>query len=352
MIMITRGIGVEMAKTEPGMNLKGKTIAITGGLGSIGSQIARSAAKFSPEKIIILDNRETELFYAGQISKSLGQDVIFCDVRDKEQLKRSLKGADVVFHAAAMKHVVVCEKNPFEGVKTNVIGTQNVIESCLENEVEKMILISTDKAVNPTNVMGATKLLAEKLVSAMGAIRNGRGTKFGIVRFGNVLYSRGSVLEIWDRQLKTGKITITDPNMTRFFMSIPQSVDLIFNASSHAENGEIFILKMPSVRIGDLAQTFLELSGRSPNDYDNIGVRPGEKMHEELLLEDEPGAVLENEKFFLRLPVRMGAGAAKAYEGKGFSKSNCKEFRSDNPEYMLSKSEIKDVLKEYSRENL
>ncbi|MCX6666445.1 MAG: polysaccharide biosynthesis protein [Euryarchaeota archaeon] len=281
---------------------QGKEIAVTGGLGSIGSQIINKIMRFSPKKVLLLDNRETGLFYASEYSQNKRVQAFFCDIREKEQVKRILKNTDIVFHAAAMKHVIICEKNPSDAVKTNVIGTQNVIETCMDNEIEKMILISTDKAVNPKNVMGATKLLAERLVSAMCNVRKETDTKFGIVRFGNVLYSRGSVLEIWEKQLKKNqKITITDKEMTRFFMDISQSVDLIFNASYYAENGETFILKMPSVKIGVLAEAFLEVMGYPSNNYRIIGMRPGEKLHEELLLEDETGLLLENDSFFLRV---------------------------------------------------
>jgi FlaA1/EpsC-like NDP-sugar epimerase len=212
--------------------------------------------------------------------------------------------------------------------------------------MEKMILRSTDKAVNPRNVMGATKLLAERLVSAMCSIREKINTKFGIVRFGNVLYSRGSVLEIWKKQLKEGKrITVTDPNMTRFFMSIPQSVDLILAASYYAENGEAFILKMPSVKIGTLAEAFLELMGYPFDYYQVIGIRPGEKMHEELLLESETEILLENDKFFLRLPLQRTSNEISRYEEIGFIKSKNKEFKSNNPKLLLNKQSVKKVLK-------
>lgn len=327
---------------------KDKVVAVTGGLGSIGSQIIDKILNCSPEKVLLLDNRETGLFYASEYSSDDRIQAFFCDVREKEQVKKILKNTDIVFHAAAMKHVVVCEKNPFETVKTNVIGTQNVIESCLENQIGKMILISTDKAVNPANVMGSTKLLAERLVSSMCNIRKEDDAKFGIVRFGNVLYSRGSVLEIWEKQLKKGeKIAITDPDMTRFFMDIAQSVDLIFTASYYAEQGETFILKMPSVKIGVLAEAFLEVMGYHSDHFCVIGTRPGEKPHEELLLEDETGLLLEKDKFFLRLPLQIGSKDASRYKQMGFRKSKIKEFRSDNPEYLMNKESVKEVLKSH-----
>jgi len=216
----------------------------------------------------------------------------------------------------------------------------------MENKIEKMILISTDKAVNPTNVMGATKLLAERLVSAMCNIRRKDDTKFGIVRFGNVLYSSGSVLEIWKKQLeRKEKITVTDPEMTRFFMDVSQSVDLIFTASQYAENGETFILKMPSVKIEVLAKAFLEVMNYPSNYYKIIGIRAGEKLHEELLLENETGRVLENDKFFLRLPLKIGEKNVSSYKRAGFKKSTCEEFKSNNPKHLMNKTEVKKILK-------
>jgi len=327
---------------------KNKVIAVTGGLGSIGSKIIEKLLKYSPSEIILLDNRETGLFYASEYSHDKRIRAYYCDVREKEQVKGMLKNTDIVFHAAAMKHVVVGEKNPFETVKTNVIGTQNLIESCMENQVDKMILISTDKAVNPTNVMGATKLLAERLVSSMCNIRKENDTKFGIVRFGNVLYSSGSVLEIWRKQLEEKKkITVTNPDMTRFFMAIEQSIKLIFNASYYAKNGETFILKMPSVKIGTLAEVFLEINGYNKNYSTIIGIRPGEKLHEELLLEDESESILENDQFFLRMPLKIGCKDVSHYGKIGFKKSKSREFRSNNPEYLMDKESVRKVLENY-----
>ena len=329
---------------------KDKTIAVTGGLGSIGSKIIQKMLTYSPEKILLLDNRETGLFYANEYSNDNRIYPFFCDIRDDKQVKKFLKNVDIVYHCAAMKHVVVCERNPFETVKTNVVGTQNVVEACLENQVNKMILISTDKAVNPTNVMGATKLLSERLVSAMCNIRQEDDTKFGIVRFGNVLYSRGSVLEIWKKQLKEEKkITITNHEMTRFFMDINQSVDLIFTATQYAENGETFILKMPSVKIGVLSKAFLELNDFSSSYHQIIGIRPGEKLYEELLLENE-GTLLENDIFFLKLPLQLNQKNNINYNS--FRKSKNKKFKSNNPDYLMDKENVKKILKNTNKGNL
>lgn len=325
-----------------------KTILVTGGLGSIGSEIVKQLLSYNPKQIIILDNRETELFCARGLYES-NENVVFLfgDVRDKKRLWRATDGVDVIFHAAAMKHVFVCEHDPVEAVKTNVVGTQNVIECALEHNMERMILISTDKAVNPTNVMGATKLLAERLVSAMCNHEGEKMTRFGIVRFGNVLASRGSVLQIWEKQLKEGqKIMITNPDMTRFFMSIPESVKLIFTATCYAENGETFILKMPSIRIGDLAEVFLELEG-FPTDYcEIIGAGAGEKMHEGLLFEGEANLLMENEDLFVRLPLTLNFDQEKGrFEKRGFKKSEVREFSSKDGRYLLNKKAIEGALR-------
>jgi UDP-N-acetylglucosamine 4,6-dehydratase len=331
-----------------------KRVLITGGLGSIGSEIAKQLLNYDPKEIRILDDRETGLFYT--MAKYSSYDNVkfyFGDIRENERLSQIMERVDAVFHTAAVKHVTICEYNPFEAVKTNVIGTQNVIECVLKHNVERMMLISTDKAVNPTNVLGATKLLAERLVSATYYRSNENTTKFGVVRFGNVLASRGSVLKIWENHLKEGrKIAITNPNMTRFFMSIPESVRLIFSSAQYAENGEIFILKMPSVRIGDLAKAFLELKGYSTNHCEIIGARVGEKMHEELISENETGLLLENEELLVRLPL-IFVGQEQFYESReykrlielGFKKSNVKEFLSNDKNCLLNKEKVKKILK-------
>ena len=323
-----------------------KKILVTGGLGSIGSEIVRQLVKCNPKLIRIMDNRETELFYSRQaFQKDSDVEFLFGDVRDKERINKATDGIDIIFHAAAMKHVIICEYDPGEAVKTNVIGTQNVMDCAFEHDVDRMILISTDKVVNPTNVMGATKLLAERLISATCNIKRNKKTKFGIVRFGNVLASRGSVLEIWDKQLKAGnKITITNPEMTRFFLSIPDSVKLVCTAAYYADNGETFILKMPSVKIQDLAETFL-LSKNKPKDhYEIIGAKVGEKMHEGLLFAEESGFLMENEDMFVRLPLSFNYDEGrKKFELLGFKTSDCTSFSSKEAKYLV-KENLQSIL--------
>jgi len=336
---------------------KNKRIVVTGGLGSIGSVIVQKLLKYEIKEIIIIDNRETELFYAESMynvneSKNGKITYKFVDIREREKLNSIFKNIDIVFHAAAMKHVIVCEENPFEAVKTNVYGTENIISSCINNNVEKMILISTDKTVNPSNVMGATKLVAEKLINSISLMKNNEiKTKFGIVRFGNVLNSRGSVLEIWSKQLKKGEqITITDKKMTRFFMSIPQSVNLIFQAAYYANNGETFILKMPSVKIIDLAKVFLKYNNKPENYLKEIGIRKGEKLNEELLLENNEDIILENEKLFVKFSIFINEEEIINIKSKGFKETTINTFVSNDNKFQLKEFEIEKILFEEFKE--
>jgi FlaA1/EpsC-like NDP-sugar epimerase len=327
---------------------EGKTICVTGGLGSIGSMIVKRLIKYGPKKVIVLDNRETEIYYSSFYSDNPRIKHEFVDIRDFSAINKVLKNIDIVFHAAAMKHVSICEDFPFEAVKTNILGTQNIIQSCLDNDVDRLIFISSDKAANPIGVMGATKLLSEKLIGAFAVSHNKGKTKFGIVRFGNVLYSRGSVLEIWNKRLKEGnKIPVTSEEMTRFFMKTSECVDLIFTCAKIADRGELFILKMPSVKMIDLAKSYLKIKG-FPEDHINlIGIRKGEKMHEELLIgEDIDTTILENENFFIRFPVYADEEKINRMRVFGFKDSVHQVFSSDDSKFMLrlDSEKISEVL--------
>jgi UDP-N-acetylglucosamine 4,6-dehydratase len=281
-----------MAKDTDMEYVTGKTILVTGGTGSIGSEIVRILAKSKAKTIRILSNDENGVF---ELSKELeGSKFRFFigDVRDKDRMILACEGVDIVFHAAALKHVPLCEYNPAEAVKTNVIGTQNVIEACLANDVEKLIFISTDKAVEPVNTMGATKLLAEKLVVDANFYKGLKRTVFSIVRFGNVLASRGSVVPLFIEQAKTGgPITLTNVEMTRFIMYIDEAVGLIFQAAGKAKGGEIYTFKMPVARMKDLAEVVRDKvakeTGKPPVQIETMGVRAGESMHEALMTNEE-----------------------------------------------------------------
>lgn len=287
---------------------EGKRILVTGGTGSIGSEIVRALLACKPRQIRIFSLDDTQQF---DLSQTLPHDApvnfLIGDVRDKERISRAMEHIDIVFHAAALKHVGACERNPFEAYKTNVLGTQNVIDAALEYGVDRVIVISTDKAAAPTSVMGTTKLLAEKLVLSSFFYKGDKNTKLCAVRFGNVLWSRGSVTPLFFSQIKTGKpLTVTDPAMTRFFMSIPQAVSLVFKAASLTQDREVFVLKMPAVRIGDLGEAMLQVAqerGQATTvGMTTVGRRDGERVHEQLLTEEESDGALETDELFILQP--------------------------------------------------
>ncbi len=285
---------------------KDKVILVTGATGSIGSEIVKKVLESEPKALRLLDNNETALFDLEQELKDDRIRTLIGDIRDLERLKMAFEGVDFVFHAAALKHVSLCEYNPFDAVKTNVLGTQNVLSAALEANVEKVVVISTDKSVNPINVMGATKLLAERLTISANNYTGNKKTVFSCVRFGNVIDSRGSVVPIFKKQIKNGgPVTITDPEMTRFVMGIPEAVELILKAGKLAKGKEIFILKMPALNIIDLAQVMIEefapLYNHQVDDIEikTIGKRQGEKMYEQLMTEEELGCALEYEDLFI-----------------------------------------------------
>lgn len=330
---------------------KDKNILVTGGTGSIGRVIVRELLKHEPAVIRIFDIDEArESLLQESLKKHRNLRFLIGDVRDKERLHRALENIDIVFHTASFKHVLSCEYNPFEAAKTNVFGTQNLIDAAMSAEVEKLVFTSSDKAVNPSNVMGATKLLAERLVTAANYYKGSRKTIFYSVRFGNVLGSRGSVVNLFKKQLqKGGPLTITDPEMTRFVMSIQQAVDLLFDSTKLAQGGEIFIFKMPSVRILDLAQTMIkELSpvyGYSPEKIklETIGKKPGEKMYEELLTQQEAVRSLETESMFIVLPEIID-NLSIAYSKYPNAKNGLTSGYNSSCASFLTNEEIKELL--------
>ncbi|WP_144556955.1 SDR family NAD(P)-dependent oxidoreductase [Bacillus pumilus] len=284
-----------------------KTILVTGGTGSIGRQIVKRLTSCFPKKIIVFSKDDSKQYmmkneYADhpEVAFALG------DVRDASRVRQLVKGVDIIFHAAALKQVPTCEDNPFEAVQTNIIGGQHVIEAAIEHEVSHVVNISTDKAVSPTNAMGATKLISEKLFFQANESIQNQKTMFCSVRFGNVLGSRGSVIPIMLQQLLNEKpLTVTDPQMTRFFMSIEEAVSLTLQAAIMMKGGETFILKMESLQLADLLNAFHEYAAQinvaSPEIL-VVGKRPGEKLHEELTFPHEADALFEHEQFYAILP--------------------------------------------------
>ncbi|NPV91588.1 MAG: polysaccharide biosynthesis protein [Firmicutes bacterium] len=333
--------------------IKGKHVLVIGGTGTVGSALVKRLLHMDPAVIRVFSRDEHKQYVmqsrlsmgvGGFPSYSMGKvRFLLGDVRDKERLKRAMEDIDVVFHLAALKHVPACEYNPFEAVKTNSIGTQNVIECAIEGGVSKVIYASSDKAAGPTNTMGATKLLAERLISAADLHKGPRDTQFFSVRFGNVLNSRGSVVPLFKQQIKAGgPVTVTHPEMTRFFMSVERAVDLILDSMLLARGGETFVFKMPVMRIGDLARAMVIASGTGA-EITNIGLRPGEKMFEELMTEEESCRAMETEDLYIILPFHLDLDQVKnLYGGRRVARGGMYISSQEQP---LAVEQIVDMLK-------
>tara|TARA_B100001540_G_scaffold225291_1_gene199490 strand:- start:1351 stop:2373 length:1023 start_codon:yes stop_codon:yes gene_type:complete len=274
---------------------KGKSVLITGGTGSIGLGIIKQLINYQPRQIRIFSNDENSIV---EVKEVIGDGKIFQfmvgDVRDKDRLQLAMRNVDIVFHAAAMKHIDICEQNPFDAVKTNVIGTSNILELSIMENVSKVIFISTDKATNPSSTLGASKLLAERLTLDASSYTGENKTVFAIVRFGNVLGSRGSVFQIFQKQILTNNpLTVTDERMTRFIMSISDASKMILKVTNIAKDGEIFILKMPSVKIEELAKGMLSVfkkkfpDHRIKNKIEILKSRERERFDEFLITNEE-----------------------------------------------------------------
>lgn len=334
--------------------IQDKKILITGGTGTVGKKLAKRLLQLGAAVVRVYSRDEHKQFAIQERFTFEGLDMnrvrfFLGDVRDKERLKRSMEDIDIVFHLAALKHVPACEYNPSEAVKTNVIGTQNVIECAMESGVSSVVYTSTDKAASPTNTMGASKLLAERLIASADQFKGPRNIKFLSVRFGNIINSRGSVVPLFKQQItRGGPVTVTDPDMTRFFMSEEKAVNLILESLARSLGGETFVFKMPVLRVGDLAEAVVENSGEKIA-VDVIGLRPGEKMYEELMSEEESARALEMDDMFIILPyyhqrelyVDEYSGAARAATGV-YSSTN---------EAIMSVEDIKAMLNESQNDN-
>ena len=305
---------VKTDMTEIVQYIKGKTVMVTGGGGSIGSELARQIASYGPRCLILFDIYENNVYSIQQELKwhypDLILEVIIGSVRDEARVRQVMKrySPDIVYHAAAHKHVPLMERSPNEAIKNNVLGTYVTAKAAAQYGVRRFVLISTDKAVNPTNIMGASKRLCEMIVQEMD--RRAQQTSFVAVRFGNVLGSNGSVIPLFKRQIAAGgPVTVTHPEITRFFMTIPEAVSLVLQAGAYATGGEIFVLDMGQpVRIDELARNLIFLSGRIPGEDIEIkytGLRPGEKLYEELLMSEEGLQRTANEKIFIGHPIDL-----------------------------------------------
>lgn len=273
----------------------GKRVLVTGACGTVGREIVRQVSASGAAEIIGVDNNEAEVFFDSEHYKHDDSvDIVLADLRNALKLRDRMEGVDIVLHAAALKNVPVCEEAPNEAIDTNVIGTQNVIDAAIATGVDRVLFTSTDKAVNPTTVMGTSKLMAERLTTAANAQRRGETPIFASTRFGNVLGSAGSVLPLFKRQIQAGgPVTLTDPEMTRFIMTLGDATALVLRSVFMARGGEVFITKMPVARIDHLAEVMVEeiahKVGRDTSDVEIsiIGSRPGEKLYEELMNTEE-----------------------------------------------------------------
>lgn len=324
------------------MTLDGKTILITGGTGSFGRAFVETVLKeHNPRALRIfsrdeLKQSELERHYAGEerLRYLLG------DIRDFHRIKQAFKGVDVVVHAAAMKQVPACEYNPFEAVKTNILGTENVISAAIECEVEAVVALSSDKAVSPVNLYGATKLCAEKLFSRSNAYVGEGRTRFACVRYGNVVGSRGSVVPLFIQQAEEGRLTLTDEEMTRFWITLNQAVNLVIDCATAISGGEVVIPKIPSTRIVDIADA---IAPGIPREV--TGVRPGEKIHEDLLTPDESRNAIELEDKYVILPENPSWTPANPWP-EGSAVEPDFKYSSNTNTWWLSGDELKQVIAE------
>lgn len=335
-----------------------KRILVTGACGTVGRELVRqllASPDYCPDEVIGIDNNETELFFLDQEFLADQRARFFlADIKDRDELSRRMRGIDVVFHTAAFKHVILCERSPEQAVMTNIHGVQNIVEAASENGVARVIFTSSDKAVNPTSVMGTSKLMGERLMTAANSQKRGEGPVFASTRFGNVLGSSGSVIPIFHNQIASGgPVTLTDRQMTRFVMSIEEAVKLVIDSANQARGGEVFVTKMPVVRIEDLAQAMiLELAPRYGHQVDSIklqeiGSKPGEKLFEELMSDEETGRAVELDHYFSVLPAFRGI-----YHDIEYGYANIVNEQVDNPyvsmhETPLPVAEIRELLKSY-----
>jgi len=322
------------------MDWKNKVVLVTGGTGSFGKKfIEILLAEYHPAKLIVFSRDELkqhEMRVSGFDVPNLRY--FIGDVRDQDRLRRAMHGVDIVIHSAALKQVPACEYNPMEAIKTNILGSSNVIEAALDAGVEKVMALSTDKAVNPVNLYGATKLAAEKLFVQSNAYAAGRATRFSCVRYGNVVGSRGSVIPIFIKQRSNGKLTITDERMTRFWLTLKQGVRFVIHCTEQMLGGEVFVPKIPSTRIVDLARVIAPQAA-----LDVIGIRAGEKLHEVLINEDEARSTIELEDMFVVQPS-SALWFGHAWQDKGVLLPDGYRYASETNPQWLTEAQIREFV--------
>lgn len=319
-----------------------KSILVTGGTGSFGKAfISTILEQYNPERVIVFSRDELKQFEMQQsypVSTYPQMRYFLGDVRDEERLHRAFRGVDIVVHAAAMKQVPAAEYNPFECIKTNIMGAQNVINASLEHGVDRVLALSTDKAANPLNLYGATKLCSDKLFVAANSYSGEEGTRFSVVRYGNVLGSRGSVIPFFMKKRAEGVLPITDPRMTRFWITLEQGIDFVITSLEKMVGGEIFIPKIPSMKIVDLAKTV------APEcDVKVVGIRPGEKLHEVMVPSDESRNTMDLGDRYAILPAFSASGISyKSLGGKPVADGF--EYSSDSNDEWIAPEQLKDML--------
>lgn len=330
---------------------------ITGSSGTIGRGLVSYLRHNYPDsEILCLDNNESQLFFQEQEYLDDKNVRIFLgDVRDFDRMKSVMQGVHTVFHAAALKHVVMCERSPMEAIQSNILAVNNIVQAACDAGVSKVIFTSSDKAVNPTNVMGTTKLMGERLITAANANHLTGDTVFASTRFGNVLGSSGSVIPIFRKQIKKGgPVTLTDVGMTRFVMSVEQAVKLVVDSAEKARGGEVFITKMPVIRIADLAEVMIDelapVYGWNPADIKiiEIGSKPGEKLYEELMSSEETRRAIELEEYFSVLPAFRGLYHDISYDYDGLLSENITNPYISQDEPAMDKHELKKFLLQYN----
>lgn len=323
------------------MQLKNKTILVTGGTGSFGKKFTQMILdKYDIKKLIIFSRGELkQAEMKAKFDNHPKLRFFIGNVRDKDRVYRAFDGVDIVIHAAALKRVPECEYNPFEAIKTNVNGAQNVIDAAIDKGIEKVVALSTDKAANPINLYGATKLCSDKLFTAGNAYAGGKNTKFGVVRYGNVMGSRGSVIPFFKKMKETGVLPITDPRMTRFWITLEDAVKLVLKALEEMQGGEIFVPKIPSMKVTDLATAI------APEcKQEIIGIRPGEKLHEVMIPRAASRHTIEFEDHYIIEPDYDWWEKENHPGGKKLEKEF--EYNSGNNDQWLSVEEMRKLIEE------
>ncbi|MBB6671696.1 UDP-N-acetylglucosamine 4,6-dehydratase (inverting) [Cohnella nanjingensis] len=324
------------------MDVQGKVVLVTGGTGSFGRKFVRKMLDLDVRKVIVFSRDELKQYEMSQEFTDPRMRFFIGDVRDLERLNRAFDGVDIVIHAAALKHVTACEYNPIEAVRTNILGAQNVIDAAINRSVHRVIALSTDKAANPINLYGATKLASDKLFVAANAYVGDKPTRFSVVRYGNVVGSRGSVIPFFHKMRQSGRVPITDERMTRFWITLDQGVQFVRDCLIRMKGGEIFVPKIPSVKITDLARII------APDcRMEFIGIRPGEKLHEAMITEDDARKTVEFDDYFIITPEfpgwlegQEGYGGVPLHERFSYS--------SHTNTHWLTDEEIRQYLGEYA----